>query len=180
MKKRLLLLSIFTALASLFAIFMGERGEAELLQPPAALDRPRTPADVVPAELRARTATAGLGLDFAASRKLATDVYLVRGSDRSYCSLTDDGVTCGSASDIFGHDHPALWALTTTRTAIGALVELRGAVRRDVGTVRVDGVSYPVTRDGGFSISLESRPSSVEFVGKDGDVLHKQEIRPLQ
>jgi hypothetical protein len=172
MKERLLLLSVFTGLAALLAVFMGQRGEAEPVQPPAAVDRPRTLADVVPAVLSARAAE--LGLDVADSRKLATDVYLVRRSDGGYCSLTEDGVTCGP-SDFFGL-YPALYALSTTRTDIGALVELTAAVRRDVESVRVDGTSHSVTRDGGLSISLANRPSLIEFVGKAGDVLHKQEV----
>jgi hypothetical protein len=172
MKERLLLLSVFTGLAALLAVFIGQRGEAEPVQPPSAVDRARTLADAVPAELSARAV--GQGLDVADSRKLATDVYLVRRGDGGYCSLTGDAIACGP-SDFFGQ-FPALYTLITTKTAIGALVELTGAARRDVASVRVDGVPHLVTPDGGFSISLASRPSLIEFVGQAGGVLYKREV----
>jgi hypothetical protein len=175
MRKRLFLLSFFTGLAALVAVFVGQQGEADPVQPPAAVDRARTVADAVPTDISTRAA--GFGLDLADSRKLATDVYLVRASDGGYCSLTEDGVTCGRPPDIFGHD-PALYTLNTTRTDIGALVELAGAVRRDVAAVRVDGVPHFVTRDGGFSFSLATRPTLIEFIGKDGDILHTEEVPP--
>jgi hypothetical protein len=172
MKKRLVLLSVFTGLAALLAVFMGQRGEAEPVQPPAAVDRARTLADAVPAELSARAV--GQGLDVADSRKLATGVYLARRGDGGYCSVTGDAIACGP-SDFFGQ-FPALYTLVTTKTDIGALVELTGAARRDVASVRVDGVPHLVTPDGGFSISLPGRPSLIEFVGQAGDVLYKREV----